>query len=45
MLLIYDGTGALLAEQGRDDDLEVTLPALDSIPEASRCFCHCRGAA
>ncbi|HVJ27958.1 MAG TPA: ATP-binding protein [Vicinamibacterales bacterium] len=32
MLLIYDAGGALLAEEGRDDDLEVTLPALDSIP-------------
>ena len=33
MLLIYNGTGALLAEQGRDDDLEITLPAVDTIPD------------
>ena len=33
MLLIYDGAGTLLAEQGRDDDLEVNLPALDTIPD------------
>ena len=32
MLLIYDGSGRLLAEQGRDDDLEVALPPLDRIP-------------
>jgi two-component system OmpR family sensor kinase len=31
---IYDGTGRLLAEQGRDADLEVTLPAIDSIPRS-----------
>ncbi len=33
MLLIYNGAGTLLAEQGRDDDLEFTLPALDAIPD------------
>ena len=27
MVAIYDGSGRLLAEQGRDDDLELTLPA------------------
>jgi heavy metal sensor kinase len=32
MLAIYDHTGRLLAEGGRDDDLEVGLPALDTIP-------------
>ena len=31
-LAIYDGSGRPLAEAGRDDDLEVTLPPLDSIP-------------
>jgi heavy metal sensor kinase len=32
MLAIYDVNGRLLAEAGRDDDLAVTLPALDTIP-------------
>src|SRR5688500_13244366 len=32
MLVIFDGTGRLLAEGGRDDDLDVALPALDAIP-------------
>ena len=32
MLAIYDGDGRLLAESGRDDDLEITLPALEAIP-------------
>jgi two-component system OmpR family sensor kinase len=32
MLAIYDDTGRLLAEGGRDDDLDVALPALDTIP-------------
>lgn len=32
MLAIYDGEGRLLAEAGRDDDLDVTLPALEDIP-------------
>jgi two-component system OmpR family sensor kinase len=32
MVAIYDGSGRLLAEAGRDDDLHVTLPPLDSIP-------------
>jgi len=32
MLAIYDGTGRLLAEGGRDDDLAITLPALGSVP-------------
>ena len=30
MLAIYDGDGRLLAESGRDSDLEIALPALDS---------------
>jgi heavy metal sensor kinase len=33
MLAIYDSTGRLLAEAGRDDDLVIMLPALDTIPE------------
>jgi heavy metal sensor kinase len=33
MLAIYDGDGRLLAEGGRDDDLEITLPPLDAIPD------------
>jgi heavy metal sensor kinase len=33
MLAIYDGNGRLLAESGRDGDLEIVLPALDTIPE------------
>jgi heavy metal sensor kinase len=32
MLAIYDGGGQLLAEEGRDDDLTITLPEQDSIP-------------
>ena len=32
MLAIYDDTGRLLAEGGRDDDLNIVLPALDTIP-------------
>lgn len=32
MLVIYDGNGRLLAEGGRDDDLPLTLPALETIP-------------
>jgi len=32
MLAIYDGSGRLLAEEGRDDDVEVVLPALGAIP-------------
>lgn len=32
MLAIYDVTGALLAEDGRDDDLQIALPPLDDIP-------------
>ena len=32
MLAIYDATGQLLAEEGRDDDLEFTLPPLVTIP-------------
>lgn len=31
MLAIYDGSGNLLAEAGRDDELELTLPHLDRI--------------
>lgn len=33
MLAIHDGGGALLAEQGRDDDLAYVLPPLETIPE------------
>ena len=32
MLAIYDDAGQLLAEGGRDDDLSITLPAVDTIP-------------
>ena len=32
MLAIYDAGGRLLAEGGRDHDLEITLPDLDTIP-------------
>ena len=32
MLAIYDANGGLLAESGRDDDVEIHLPALDTIP-------------
>ncbi|MGH9174901.1 MAG: ATP-binding protein [Vicinamibacterales bacterium] len=35
MLAIYDGGGHPLAEEGRDDDLEITLPPLDTIPADS----------
>ena len=34
MLAIYDSTGRLLAEGGRDGDLVVSLPPFDTIPEA-----------
>jgi two-component system OmpR family sensor kinase len=33
MVAIYDGSGQLLAEGGRDSDLELTLPPLPAIPE------------
>jgi heavy metal sensor kinase len=33
MLAIYSGDGTLLAEQGRDDELEVALPGQASIPD------------
>jgi heavy metal sensor kinase len=32
MLAIYDGSGRLLAEGGRDDDLEIALPPVETIP-------------
>src|SRR5687767_12351484 len=32
MLAIYDTKGQLLAEGGRDDDLQIQLPPLESIP-------------
>jgi heavy metal sensor kinase len=32
MLSIYDASGRLLASEGRDDDLEITLPPPDQIP-------------
>lgn len=32
MLAIYDSQGRLLAEAERDDDLDITLPPLDTIP-------------
>jgi heavy metal sensor kinase len=32
MLAIYDANGQLLAESGRDDDVEIRLPPLDTIP-------------
>ena len=32
MLLIYDDNGRLLAEGGRDDDIEIALPPLETIP-------------
>lgn len=32
MLAIYDEHGRLLAEEARDDDLDIALPPLDSIP-------------
>ena len=34
MLAIYDAEGRLLAEEGRDDDLEIALPPLASIPDS-----------
>ena len=34
MLAIYDEGGQLLAESGRDDDLQIRLPPLDRIPAA-----------
>jgi len=37
-LAIYDGRGQLLAEAARDDDLHVSLPALDAIPLHSSRF-------
>ena len=33
MLAIYDGAGRLLAESGRDGDLEIRLPPMDLIPD------------
>jgi heavy metal sensor kinase len=33
MLAIYDGNGELLAESGREDDLEIRLPPLEAIPD------------
>ena len=33
MLVIFDGDGRLLAEEGRDDDVEFVLPPLDRIPQ------------
>ena len=33
MLAIYDPTGRLLAEGGRDGDLEIALPPLDTVPD------------
>jgi heavy metal sensor kinase len=32
MLVLYDDGGRLLGEGGRDDDLEIALPPLDTIP-------------
>ena len=32
MLVIFDETGRLLAEGGRDDDLDIAVPSLDTIP-------------
>lgn len=32
MLAIYDTNGRLLAESGRDDDLEITLPDVTAVP-------------
>jgi heavy metal sensor kinase len=32
VLAVYDGAGRLLAEEGQDDDLQIVLPPLDSIP-------------
>ena len=33
MLAIYDREGRLLAESGRDGDLEIALPPIDTIPD------------
>ena len=33
MLAIYDQSGRLLAEDGRDSDLRIVLPPLDTIPD------------
>jgi two-component system OmpR family sensor kinase len=35
MLAIYDANGQLLAESGRDDEIEIHLPPIDSIPFAT----------
>src|SRR5919108_3302175 len=32
MLAIYDANGQLLAESGRDDDVEIRLPPVETIP-------------
>ena len=32
MLAIFNGSGALLAEEQRDEDLDIALPTLDTIP-------------
>ena len=32
MLAIYDWDGQLLAESGRDDDVQIVLPAVDDVP-------------
>jgi hypothetical protein len=32
MLAVYDAHGRLMADEGRDDDLEILLPALETIP-------------
>jgi heavy metal sensor kinase len=34
MLAIYDANGQLLAESGRDDDVEIRLPPVETIPSA-----------
>ena len=36
MLAIYDGDGRLLAEQGRDEELAITLPASGSCRRTGR---------
>ncbi len=38
MLAIYNSTGGLLAEEQRDDDLEIALPPLDTIPRDNPLF-------
>lgn len=38
MVAIYDGSGRLLAEGGRDSDLELALPPLSAIPESDVLF-------